>query len=94
MLDITVGQEIGVRCDIQSGPFPDEYVITIETLSGPVSGFVLEKNLLQSSGAESHVRAIVKDIGADAITVWISGSFFTTTGLAEISPHIAAANLQ
>lgn len=86
-----VGQEIGVRCDITPGPFSNEYLVTFETVSGPISGFVVKENLVQGAGEENYVHAIVRDVEASVISIWISGSFFTTTGLAQIPPHIAAS---
>ena len=93
MKDVVIGQEIGVRGDVNPGPFGDEYLVTIETISGPISGFVPERDVKNVHNGEGLVRAIVKAIDTNVITVWISGSFFTTTGLAQIPPHIAAAAL-
>lgn len=89
--EVEVGQEIGVRCDIAPGPFSDEYLVTIETVSGPISGFVPENYVIQSDSGEKVVLAIVKTIEAQAISVWMGGSYFTTTGLASIPPHVIAS---
>ena len=88
---IKAGQEIGVRCELAPGPFPDEFLVTVETISGPVSGFVPEHNVIKKNEGENLVRAVVKNIESDRISVWIGGSFFTTTGLAFIPPHNAAS---
>ena len=90
MPQIEAGQEIGVRCSLAPGPFADEFLVTVETISGSVSGFVPENNVIKS-GDDNLVRAVVKDVEADRISVWIGGSFFTTTGLAFIPPHVAAS---
>ena len=45
MLGLTVGQEIWIRCKVQPGPFSDENLVTIESVSGPVSGFVVTDEL-------------------------------------------------
>ena len=90
-IEVEVGQEIGVRCDIAPGPFSDEFLVTIETISGLVSGFVPEHNVIRRSSEENYVRAVVKNVQTDVISVWMGGSFFTTTGLAFIPPHVAAS---
>ncbi len=89
-IEVKVGQEIGVRCDMAPGAFSDEYLVTIETVSGPVSGFVPEKSVIQTDNAEKFVRAIVKTVETQFIGVWMGGSFFTTTGLASIPPQFIA----
>ena len=86
---IEAGQEIRVRCNLAPGPFPDEFLVTVETISGSISGFVSESNVIKI-GEDNFVRAVVRDVEKDRISVWIGGSFFTTTGLAFIPPHIAA----
>ena len=90
MVELERGQEIGVRCDLAPGPFSDEFLVTVETISGPMSGFVPEINMIKKGGEENYVRAVIKNVEADCISVWLGGSFFTTTGLAFIPPHIAA----
>ncbi len=89
METIEAGQEIRVRCNLAPGPFPDEFLVTVETVSGSVSGFVSESNVIKI-GEDNYVRAVVRDVEKDHISVWIGASFFTTTGLAFIPPHIAA----
>ena len=89
MTDVEVGQKIGVRCEVAPGPFADEFLVTIETTSGPMSGFVTEQNLI-ISGEDHYVRAIVENVEADQLGVLIGGSFFTTSGSAFISYDIAS----
>jgi hypothetical protein len=89
-VEVEMGQEIGVLCDLSPGPFSDEFLVTIETISGPMSGFVPENLLVRKNENENYVLAIVKNVDSDVISVLIGGSFFTTTGLALIPPHIAA----
>lgn len=89
MPNIEVGREIGVRCDLAPGPFSDQFLVTFETISGPISGFVSKDNVVM--GQENYLRAIVTSVETDVLIVWINGSFFTTTGLAQIPPHIAAS---
>jgi len=81
---IKVGDLIGVLCEVQPGPFPNERVVTIETIDGPISGFVREENVRKSKRGWI-VRAEVRGIGKDDIVlVQIQGSFFTTNGVASV----------
>lgn len=34
------GDFIGVSCEVEPGPFDDERLITVQTVEGPISGFV------------------------------------------------------
>ena len=90
MAQIEPGQEIGVVCTLAPGPFPDEFLVTVETISGPMAGFVSGNYVINREG-HHFVRAVVKNVEVDRIDVWIAGSFFTTTGLATVPPHIAAS---
>jgi hypothetical protein len=90
MAEIAVGQEIRVPCKVQPGPFSEEYVVTIDTIDGPISGFVREENLIKLK-SEWYARGVVREIRRDTILVWIKGSFFTTNGLANVSRHLARA---
>ena len=86
----SAGDEIGVPCKVEQGPFSGEKLITFETVNGPVSGFVNESELRQ---AESGwiVRCTVKEAYPDSLEVWVVGSFFTTNGLASVRPDVAIA---
>ncbi len=84
------GDEIGIKCEVKPGPFPGEHLIEVETLDGPVSGFVIEDFLTERSGAW-FVKATVQEVHTDHIKVRIQGSFFTTNGIANIPPKLAMA---
>jgi hypothetical protein len=90
MTGIKVGDVIGVRCRVQPGPFSEERVVTIETVHGPISGFVREEELKQDAG-EWFVRATVRGLTNEEIEVLIKGSFFTTNGVASVPRHLAMA---
>lgn len=83
MPGIEVGDTIGVFCEVQPGPFSGERVVTIETVHGPISGFV-RKESLEETGKGWVVRAVVCELGKDDIVVRIQGSFFTTNGVASV----------
>ena len=84
------GSIIGVPCQVKPGPFSEELLISLETIDGPISGFT-QGSELKRQGEQWFVRAIVEAVEKDAITVRIYGSFFTTNGIATISPETALA---
>jgi hypothetical protein len=81
-----VGQQVWIRCKVQPGPFSDERLVTIESVDGPISGFVRNEELKGDS-----VRGVVRSMGEKVIEVWIEGSFFTTNGLTNVSREMAIA---
>jgi hypothetical protein len=83
-----VGDFIGIKCEVQPGPFSDEHLVTVETVDGAISGFVHESEL-RHEGDKWQVRGKVRRVSPDAIEVWILGSFFTTNGIASVPPHLA-----
>ena len=91
------GDVVGIACQIQEGPFPEEKLITVETIDGPISGFVKLENLnIEEEADNGVVRGTVVSAKDETITVKISGSFFTTAlGVASVSAarltHLAAA---
>jgi hypothetical protein len=90
MSEMSVGDAVGIQCDVRPGPFSGEKLITLETVDGPISGFVLETNLKQV-GTQWYVRAVIQDIEQDVLTVRVRGSFFTTNGLASVPRQYAMA---
>jgi hypothetical protein len=82
------GERILVPTDVKSGVFPGERFVTVSTESGPVSGFAKADYVINQGGA-SYLLAEVKQVRKNTITVKLYGSFFTTTGLADI-PRSAA----
>ena len=84
------GDFVGVRCEVQPGPFDGEKVITVKTLDGVITGFVQSDDLRQS-GRQWEVRGKIQDIEGDTIKVLIYGNFFTTNGIVKISRELAMA---
>lgn len=85
-MTVTRGEQILVPVSVGNGAFPTECLITFDTKDGPVSGFIKSERIQRRNGG-TFVTATVLDISADSITVRLPGSFFTTTGLAYISPE-------
>ncbi len=90
MAGFTVGELVGIECTVQPGPFSDERLISFDTVSGPVSGFVQESDLKQV-GDKWRVRALILAIRGDILEVRVRGSFFTTNGLAAVPQRYALA---
>ena len=90
-MTLRTGQEVWIRCTVQPGPFSDEPLVTIESIQGPVSGFIKSDELKDDAGGSQRVRGIVRRVEKTFVEVWIRGSFFTTNGLANVSPELAMA---
>lgn len=80
MADFEPGERVAVQCDVQPGAFPGEFLVTVDTLAGPISGFVREGDLVE----HKSLRGKVMKVSAGALAVWLYGSFFTTNGLADL----------
>jgi hypothetical protein len=85
-----VGDFVGVKCEVQPGPFSGERLVTIETVDGGISGFVRESEL-RLTGQQWWVRAKVLQISEETLQVRVYGSFLTTNGLASVPQRIAMA---
>lgn len=90
-MPLSAGQEVSIRCRVQPGPFSDEPLVTVESIEGPISGFVSTDELIEGPGGETRVRATVKKIEGSIVEVWIRGSFFTTNGLTYVPREMALA---
>jgi hypothetical protein len=85
------GDGVAVPATIQQGAFPGEFLVTVPTQSGPVSGFVREQDIVEPN---KTIHAIVRGLTPDGLSVQLSGSYFTTNGLAEFSADWAAQNVK
>ncbi|MGH7160737.1 MAG: hypothetical protein ACREFS_11745 [Acetobacteraceae bacterium] len=90
MANFAQGERVAVPVDVQPGPFPGEHLVTVSTLSGPVSGFVQEQDFVQRN---KTIRAVVSSSAPESLKVHLSGSYFTTNGLVEFSPDWAGSNV-
>jgi len=87
---LKIGQQVWIRCNVQPGPFTEEPLVTVETIDGPVTGFV-QSDELKARENEHFVRGVVRNLARDHVEVWIRGSFFTTNGLANVPTELAMA---
>jgi len=83
MPNLEPGEKVLVPTSVGEGAFPGENLVTVETKTGPVSGFAKTANIVHRHG-DSYLMAEVQDVSEDTLTVRLFGSFFTTTGLAYI----------
>lgn len=89
------GQTVFVRCEIQPGAFSDEYLITIHTDKGVMSGFVKGIYLRKPQPGPGLVSSQVLAVQSGQITVRFPGSFFTTaSGVTSFSSDWANENLE
>ena len=60
-MEFKAGDFVGVFCEVQPGPFGGEKLITVDTIEGPISGFIKEEELRQI-GERWQVRGKVREI--------------------------------
>lgn len=83
------GQIVNIPCSVEQGPFPDEMLVTIQTDTGTVSGF-LKSSLVVRQKGQDYVRGVVVEASAKSVQVRVPGSFFTTAaGLTTVSSNWA-----
>jgi hypothetical protein len=88
MAGLAPGEKILVPTEAKSGAFPGEKLVTINTDRGPISGFA-KADFVVTRGDGTYLVAEVKRVLSDMVTVRLCGSFFTTTGLADIPKSTA-----
>lgn len=88
------GTVVAIPCTVQPGAFPMEKLVSIQSLFGIITGFVPSDSQSYVQGDQGYIRGIVRKVQADKVLVEMKGSFFTTTGLAELEPKWAASNLR
>jgi hypothetical protein len=85
------GATVAVAAKVQPGAFPGEYLVTVSTRSGPVSGFVHESDIIEPN---KTIQAVVRESTDLGLAVKLAGSYFTTNGIAEFAPDWARDNVK
>lgn len=85
------GDKVAVPATLQPGAFPGERLVTVATRSGPVSGFVTVDSVVDT---DMTINGTVTTSSEDSLSVLLSGSYFTTNGLAEFSADWARKNVK
>ena len=83
MSKTTPGQKVLVPTEVSAGAFPGEMLVTVITDRGPISGFARESFVVNKNN-NKYLMAEVKKITNETLTVKLFGSFFTTTGVADL----------
>lgn len=91
MTMFAVGEAVSIPCTVQRGAFQGEHLVTVEIMDGVVSGFARDHDL---AGSNDALQAIVQSISGDRLSVKLSGSFFTTNGLVDLSLEWAKKNVR
>lgn len=91
MTKFRAGAHVAIPASIAPGAFPGEHLVTIATISGDVSGFVRDHDMVETSEA---VQGIVRESTSSVLSVMLSGSYFTTNGFAEFAADWAQANVK
>jgi hypothetical protein len=47
--------------------------------------------MIAERGGRKFIRAIVREVTPESMTVWVQGSFFNTNGLAQVPIHAGLA---
>jgi hypothetical protein len=81
MLRPQIGEKVFVPANVDAGAFSGEQLVTVDTTTGPVSGFVRSDKIVHRHGS-TYLLGEVEGYTDNAVTVRLSGSFFTTTGIA------------
>ncbi|MDE0702857.1 MAG: hypothetical protein OXH59_03950 [Rhodospirillaceae bacterium] len=83
------GTVIEIPCSIAPGAFPTEYFVAIPLDGEVINGFVPTHYISENGGASAYIPGTVERVTGSIITVRVPGSYFTTTGVADISQQWA-----
>ena len=76
------GESVAIPATIQQGAFPGEHLVTVQTSSGAVSGFVRDQDIVEPN---KTIRGVVRKLTSATLEVELSGSYFTTNGLVALA---------
>jgi len=81
-----LGERVWIPTEVEAGAFPGEKLVTLDTQTGPVSGFARADSIIEQGSGKYYLPAEVKAMTPSTlIALLLAGSFFTTTGLVEVS---------
>ena len=90
---IVEGVKVRVFCSKSPGAFLNEYLISIDTQDGPISGFIDAEAVEETKNGANYVWGVVHKIEEESVVIDLPGSFFTTTGIAHFSRQILESPL-
>ena len=79
------GEEVRIPCTTTQGAFEDERLISIDTVKGPIGGFINSEDVKVDDNGEEYVVGVIQYVEGDNATIRLRGSFFTTAGIAYFS---------
>ena len=79
------GTVIEIPCSIAPGAFPTEYFVAIPLDGEVINGFVPTHYISQNGGSSAYIPGTIERVVGSMLTIRMPGSFFTTTGVADIS---------
>jgi hypothetical protein len=85
------GDAVAVPATVQPGAFPGEYLVTITTQTGAISGFVRDQDIVEQN---KTIQAVVQLSTPQSLVVRLAGSYFTTNGYAEFSADWAREHVR
>ena len=91
--EVTEGVRVRVSCSKSPGAFLNEYLISIDTQDGPISGFIDADAVEETESGSNYIWGIVRKIEGERVVIGLPGSFFTTTGIAHFSRQILESSL-
>ena len=91
--ELTQGAKVRVFCSKNPGAFLNEYLISIDTEDGPISGFIDAGAVQETEHGANYVWGIVHKIEGERVVIGLPGSFFTTTGIAHFSRQMLESSL-
>ena len=76
MKTFEVGQHVRIPCTVQSGMFPNERLVTVETKDGSYSGFVPNDCFWQNENRrDSYIPRLVKNVRGNIYTIQLLGEW-------------------
>jgi len=91
--EIAEGVKVRVSCSKSPGAFLNEYLISIDTSDGIISGFIDADAVGETEDGANYIWGIVHEIDGERIVIGLPGSFFTTTGIAHFSRQMLESSL-
>jgi hypothetical protein len=82
------GETVLVPTSVKAGAFPGEKLVTVNTEGGVVSGFAKDDSIVEQGNGQYILAEVKNVVSSQILTVKLAGSFFTTTGLADISSSL------
>jgi hypothetical protein len=91
MAEFERGETVAVPATVQPGAFPGEHLVTVTTVAGAISGFARDQDMVDPTGT---IHGVVVESTPSTLSIQLSGSYFTTNGLADFAAAWAKQNVK